>query len=798
VKRQKPLMFEWRYSVPGHCMHESPRFAIIMGNYKLLMEDGTAKQMELYDLSGGSFEKTNLVGAVLKTEQETKRVEEIRETMRVQLAKWIRYVGALADDNEPESLKPIIHKQCRSSLATQDIPNDGVGSGNRATQEELKSQLDGIIFIVADDMGPGDLSFYHGDRDLSHSKLPEVGVAFEPSTSEFDRFASKGFVMNHFYANSAVCSPSRASFLTGRLPSQKHIRFHNVLDKKTTANQRRGVPGYLGENIDFKDKLTTMTRFFSDNGFITGHFGKWHLGYKADKTRDVNGALYGLDEYQIYGGNTNLWNPSVQFPTASKKHPNYLDNADFDFSSYVQDALVNRTIDFLKDRVAATDKFFVNVWLQNPHAPLNLATTYDQAGENGYPSSKNPLIRPSHERKPSVDEYLPLQIYRALLRDQERHVMRLVQAVDDLGISEKVLIVYTADNGPEERVLNFATVGSADPFRGRKRSLYEGGIRVPFIASWKGHIPQGRLSTLPASGIDLFPTFASLAGLKSEFSQLPDIDNIQGRDLHCLFLGSCADRCNGDIACDQEVVGDADIFFEYRDIVLGDCLSIAPRFAIRLGKYKLLWEPMDENLMYPKVGASTRRLELYDLIADPLEFTNLIQTQAGSPSIAAVANDLKTRIVNYIHGGKYDKTYTPAKTFNKARYDQTNEPFHLTERCIWKDTRPPPKISVSAEAVSRVKCSLDFLCNGQTPPTYPPLLKPTWPPSTGGSKRTEAPSSDPKGSNPPANRPTVLVTNSTGDRPTGPTGQPSIVSRTSPALWLLLFSFFMFITNLFT
>lgn len=389
------------------------------------------------------------------------------------------------------------------------------------------------MVLLADDFAVGDMSWYNHD---SNNPYP-----FDPYTPELDSLANEGVTFANFYSNSGVCSPTRASVLTGRYPSHKRVRMHAALNPSSKLNNERGTVTYLGEGENV-DTLTILSKAFQDNGWVTGHFGKWHLGFGGDSLRPDN-AFYGIDEYQVYAHNE--WpndDKTVQFPTASKVHEREFNNQAQLFPAYSTQLIINRTIDFIRDRInSEKENFFVNVWLQNSHAPLNVALDYDQVGENGYPSSNNPFYMYAglQGRDKKIEDALPLQAYRALAREHSRGVMRLVDFVDANDLGEEVLFLYTSDNGPESPHKYFMGKGSAGPFRGDKRSLYEGGIRVPGFARWKGHIPEQRIVMTPASTIDIYPTVLKLADLNLE--NVANMDTVQGRDLSCLLIGTCSD-----------------------------------------------------------------------------------------------------------------------------------------------------------------------------------------------------------------------------------------------------------------
>lgn len=247
---------------------------------------------------------------------------------------------------------------------------------------------------------------------------------------------------------------------------------HSPLTRK--SNAKNGGVDFLGQGAP---TLTTMSKLFQRNGWVTGHFGKWHLGFIGRKTGHTS---YGIDEYQTYAGMLDS-SDFIQhkFPTASKSHPRAFDNKNLQFPALSSKVIVDRTIHFIRDRVFRKEKFLVNVWLQNAHAPLNLyldqREAEEQARVTGYSSTNNPFPGIGrHQSKLKLKEYLHDQVYRILFREQDRAVKRLVDFIDSSGIADNTIIIYASDNGPETEAVYFVGRGSATPYRGRKRSLYEG------------------------------------------------------------------------------------------------------------------------------------------------------------------------------------------------------------------------------------------------------------------------------------------------------------------------------------
>lgn len=394
-----------------------------------------------------------------------------------------------------------------------------------------------IVFLFADDLGWGDLSCY-GNRRVK--------------TPELDQLAREGTLFTHFYVAGSVCSPSRAAIMTGQVPARNRIFGHLA---RADQNKRRGMPNSLDpQRVMLTDLLKTQ-------GYTTGHFGKWHLGSESP-------AAYGIDVFR-----TN------QISNTSKKDPVQIWEAKAR-PTCTKDIL-DDTLDFIKAH--RRGPFYANVWFSDVHATLNPS------------SAQLEKTKKFHAR--GVDFHGVEQVYYAALLEMDRQIGLFIDALDELGLRENTLIIFSSDNGPEDyQISNSAHsgVGSPGPFRGRKRSIYEGGIRVPFILRWPGHIPAGKVNdTSVVNGVDFLPTLSRLAG-----ADVPGTLSLDGEDMHDVWLGSNRQRQR---AC----------YWEWRYRLFGHVYNHPPRLAVRDGDLKLLMNP-DES-----------RIELYNVRKDPGERDNI-------------------------------------------------------------------------------------------------------------------------------------------------------------------------------
>lgn len=338
-----------------------------------------------------------------------------------------------------------------------------------------------IIFIHADDLGYGDLSVYGQKRFR---------------TPHLDQMAAEGVRFTSYYSGSTVCAPSRASLMTGRHTGHSRIR---------------GNGDYPLQPDDL-----TVGRVLRGAGYQTAVFGKWGLGTAATTGRpDRQGfdeSLGILDHTHAHRQYTShLWKNGEVFPIDLEK-------------DYVNDLFTTATVEFIERQKAAP--FFVYLAFTSPHAELrvpedSLAEFRGRFEERPFRNEKADSVattEPSRERRPSVgyrSQETPRAAFAAMVTRLDRHVGQVLESLKRAGVDRETIVLFTSDNGPHRE-------GGADPdffdsngvFRGIKRDLYEGGIRVPMIVRWPGRIRPGRISDHPWAHWDILPTAAAAAGAK--------------------------------------------------------------------------------------------------------------------------------------------------------------------------------------------------------------------------------------------------------------------------------------------
>lgn len=424
-----------------------------------------------------------------------------------------------------------------------------------------------IAIIYIDDMGYGDPGCY-GNPLI---KTPNI-----------DRLAEQGIRFTQFYVNSPVSSPSRVALITGQYPMKFGI--HAPI-AGSEQNRQRNMNDFLDPEVP------TMAEAFHSASYATGHFGKWHMGGGRDIGDVPYPSEYGFEKSlvsfegigdRVLFNNDNLSAQSGRLGKGkiiwAEKH--------MSTSIYVDSALA-----FIRRN---PDKpFYIHLFPNDVHDP-HLPDSAQWAKFRHL--SDNPF-----EQK-----------FLAVLDEMDRQIGRFLSGLSELGIRENTLIILASDNGPTDWPYYYATgrypegyngelypPGFTGGFFGRKWSLYEGGIRVPFIASWPGHIPEGETDSLTLlAGIDLFPTICAMAGL-------PVPTGVDGTDKSKALLGN-------------PITDVPVMMWEYASNAGGSHMPgnkdfISPSLAIRDGRWKLM------------IYADSTRALLFDIHTDPKEMHNLVQ-----------------------------------------------------------------------------------------------------------------------------------------------------------------------------
>ena len=341
-----------------------------------------------------------------------------------------------------------------------------------------------IIYILADDLGYGDLSC----MGQEHFKTPNI-----------DRMASEGLLMTRHYAGTSVSAPSRSCLITGQHTGHTPIR----------GNKEWEVEGQQPIPAD----CYNVFRFLKENGYATGVYGKWGLGAPGTYGTPEN---QGVDDFFGYNCQRlahnyypdHLWHNAERIElTGNEGH------LEGEYAAYLYH---QHAVDFIKENAGKKQPFFMFYATTIPHAELRLPEDEIDACEGDFLPErefKGCDDGPSYKAGGYGSQARPHAAFGAMITLLDKQVGEIMDLVDSLGIADNTLIVFTSDNGPHaEGGAHPAFFNSSGGLRGIKRDLYEGGIRVPFIARWKGHIKAGRTSDHVAAFWDFFPTVADLVG----------------------------------------------------------------------------------------------------------------------------------------------------------------------------------------------------------------------------------------------------------------------------------------------
>lgn len=327
-----------------------------------------------------------------------------------------------------------------------------------AQAKELQEQRPNVILIYTDDQGSLDLNIY-GAKDLR--------------TPNMDGLARRGVRFTQFYAAAPVCSPSRASLMTGRYPQRAGLATNASSDK--------------GGKSAMPASQVTMAEMFQGAGYATGHVGKWHMGYSPETMPNRQGFEYSfghmggcIDNYSHFfywqGPNRHdLWRNGEEV---------------WEDGKYFPDLMVEEANNFLEENKA--NPFFLYLALNIPHYPLQ--------GQEKWREYYNDLHSPRRE-------------YAALVSTMDEKIGLILEKLKSLGLEENTIVILQSDHGHSEEERTFGGGGYSGPYRGSKFSLLEGGIRVPAIISWPAALPMNEVREQFAVNVDWFPTLAELCNI---------------------------------------------------------------------------------------------------------------------------------------------------------------------------------------------------------------------------------------------------------------------------------------------
>ena len=409
-----------------------------------------------------------------------------------------------------------------------------------------------VVVVFIDDMGWGDFSCFGNEL----AKTPHI-----------DKLAQEGVRFEQFYVNSPICSPSRVAISTGQYPQRWRITSYLAHRKQ---NQSRGMAQWLSP------KAPMLARLLKKSGYVTGHFGKWHMGGQRDVDDAPAITEYGFD-YSLtnFEGMGPKLLPLTLKPGQDKpgriwdKAERLGDGVRWMLRSKITQGFVDEAIPFIDKAVQDGKPFYVNLWPDDVHSPF----------------------------WPPVDKWggTKRELYFSVLQEMDRQLGKLFDHINGSeNLRNNTLVVVCSDNGPEKGA------GQSGPFRGYKTHLYEGGIRSSLVAWGPGIIKErGKVNrTSVFSAIDLVPTLLQITGTKN-----PQGIQFDGESLPEVLLGKSSESRKSALFFRRPP--DRDAFYGDNDL---------PDLAMRKGKWKFLCE------------YDGSEVELYNLENDRGEKENLAQT----------------------------------------------------------------------------------------------------------------------------------------------------------------------------
>ncbi|MDR8391362.1 arylsulfatase [Aliifodinibius sp. S!AR15-10] len=367
-----------------------------------------------------------------------------------------------------------------------------------------------IIYILADDLGYGDIG------PFGQTKI---------ETPNLNKMAAEGMRLTQHYSGSTVCAPSRSVLMTGLHTGHTPVR----------GNEERMPIG----QYPLPYGVPTVAEILHEAGYATGAFGKWGLGYPGS---EGSPSRQGFDLFFGYNDQrrAHFYYPEFLFREVPGQAPERVplegnevietSREGFEHPGsgppknaavYSQDAIMEEALSFIEENASAGDPFFAYLPLNIPHASITvpeeaMAPYLDQNGESIF--EEEPFEGGHYAAQPR-----PRAAFAGMVTLLDKYVGQVMKKLQDQGIAENTLIIFSSDNGPHvEGGHDPEFFDSNGPLRGVKRDLYEGGIRVPTIAWWPGTVPEGSESGHISAFEDMLPTFAELAGVAAP----PNIDGI--------------------------------------------------------------------------------------------------------------------------------------------------------------------------------------------------------------------------------------------------------------------------------
>ena len=346
-----------------------------------------------------------------------------------------------------------------------------------------------VVFIMADDLGWADTTLY------GHTALYE--------TPNLERLAKRGMLFDRAYTASPLCSPTRSAVLTGLHPARTgltspscHIAGEPILLPSLNLNTPAHHKLLALTKVNRLDtKYPNMPKTLKQAGYHTAHFGKWHLGRSPYTALDHG---FDVDIPNWYGpGPAGSYVAPWKFPDFKEAYP----------GEHIEDRMADEIDTYLEKRVADKKPFYLNYWQFSVHGPFNAKADYIE----------------SYKDKVDPNDAQNSPTYAAMVKSLDDNVGRVLDQLDELKLSQNTLIFFYSDNGGNMySQVDGTTPTSNRPLRGGKGNNWDGGVRVPCIAVWPGHIEKESKSRELVTSTDFYPTILDLLGIPKKESQTFD------------------------------------------------------------------------------------------------------------------------------------------------------------------------------------------------------------------------------------------------------------------------------------
>lgn len=339
------------------------------------------------------------------------------------------------------------------------------------------SEKPNIIYILADDLGYGDLSCYGQTK----FKTPNI-----------DRLASEGLKFTAHYSGNTVCSPSRAVLMTGQHSGHCYLRGN--------------LKAEIGASLD--EQMIVLPEVLKAAGYKTGSFGKWGLGV-TNHEGAANPLSHGFDEFYGWKSQTIA---HTYFPGSIVHNGKEVDVPD---GTFVHDLILNQARQFITVNATSNNPFFCYIPTAVPHAAMHAPKSLHEKWRKKFPEFDKRIGRYKAADEPCPDVKNPIAGFAAMMENLDNEIGSILSLLKSLNIDDNTLIMFTSDNGAhKEGGHDPAFWNSTGGLRGHKRDMHEGGIRAPMLARWPGVIPAGKTTNHISSFQDVLPTLADVAGQK--------------------------------------------------------------------------------------------------------------------------------------------------------------------------------------------------------------------------------------------------------------------------------------------